>query len=63
LTGIRRAVSQRNDIRFKLTPEDIVANNFKISKHTIDVAGFNIPTVSRSFSNSWNPRNHGLEIL
>lgn len=40
----RRAVQGRRDIRFKVNPGDVVATNFKISKHTIDLTDFKIPT-------------------
>jgi len=40
----RKALRGRRDLRFKVAPDDVVATNFRISRHTIDVAGFNIPT-------------------
>ncbi len=40
----RRANQGRRDIRFKLNTDDVVATNFKISKHTIDLTNFKIPT-------------------
>ncbi len=40
----RRATSGRRDLRFKVAPDDVVATNFRVSKHTIDVSGLNIPT-------------------
>ena len=43
IKGARRAMEGRKDLRFKLDGE-AVATNFKISKHTIDVSRFNIPT-------------------
>ncbi len=43
ITG-RRALQGRRDIRFKVTPEEVVATNFKISKHTVDISNLNIPT-------------------
>jgi hypothetical protein len=43
IKGARRAIEGRKDLRFKLEGE-AVATNFKISKHTIDVSRFNIPT-------------------
>ncbi len=43
ITG-RRALQGRRDIRFKVSPEEVVATNFKISKHTIDISNLKIPT-------------------
>jgi len=40
----RRAMRGRRDLRFKVAPDDVVATNFRISRHTIDVSSFNIPT-------------------
>ena len=42
--GGRRALRGRRDLRFKVDIDEVVATNFRISRHTIDVAGFNIPT-------------------
>lgn len=44
VTGCRKAVRGRRDLRFKVAPEDVVATNFKVSKHTVDVTALNIPT-------------------
>lgn len=40
----RRALRGRRDLRFKVAPDEVVATNFKVSKHTIDLTGLNIPT-------------------
>ena len=40
----RRAVKGRRDLRFKVAVDEVSATNFRVSKHTIDVSGFNIPT-------------------
>ncbi len=40
----RRAMHGRRDLRFKVAPDEVVATNFRISKHTIDVSSFTIPT-------------------
>ncbi len=40
----RRAMHGRRDLRFKVAPDDVVATNFRISKHTIDVSSLTIPT-------------------
>jgi hypothetical protein len=44
VNGCRKAVRGRRDLRFKVAPEDVVATNFKVSKHTVDVTALNIPT-------------------
>jgi hypothetical protein len=40
----RRAMRGRRDLRFKVAPDDVVATNFRISRHTIDVSSLSIPT-------------------
>lgn len=44
ITSARRATEGRRDLRFKINKGDAVATNFRVSKHTIDVGRFNIPT-------------------
>ena len=44
VNSCRKAVRGRRDLRFKVAPEDVVATNFKVSKHTVDVTALNIPT-------------------
>lgn len=44
IKSARRALRGRRDLRFKVAPDDVVATNFRISRHTIDVSSFNIPT-------------------
>lgn len=40
----RRATTGRRDLRFKVSPDQVVATNFKVSKHSIDLTGFKMPT-------------------
>jgi hypothetical protein len=44
IKGARRAVEGRSDLRFKINDGAAVATNFRVSKHTIEVSRFNIPT-------------------
>jgi hypothetical protein len=44
IINARRATQGRRDLRFKVEPEQVTATNFKISKSTIDVADFTVPT-------------------
>jgi hypothetical protein len=56
----RRATKGRRDLRFKVTPEEVVATNFKISKHTIDVTNFNIPTSIKVVLDQFQSSNSSL---
>ncbi|MGQ9843337.1 MAG: DUF1577 domain-containing protein [Spirochaetota bacterium] len=40
----RKAAQGRRDLRFKMNPEKVVATNFRVSKHTIDIRNYSIPT-------------------
>ncbi len=42
--GCYKAVRGRRDLRFKVEPDEVVATNFKVSKHTIDISALVIPT-------------------
>lgn len=44
IKSARRATEGRRDLRFKLAQGDAVATNFRVSKHTIDLSKFSIPT-------------------
>jgi hypothetical protein len=44
IKGGRKATTTRSDIRFKVNSDDVIATNFRISKYTIDVTTFTIPT-------------------
>lgn len=44
IKSARRATEGRRDLRFKINQGDAVATNFRVSKHTIDLTRFNVPT-------------------
>ncbi len=44
IVSARRATEGRRDLRFKVNKGEAVATNFRVSKHTIDVSRFSIPT-------------------
>ncbi|HSV97682.1 MAG TPA: DUF1577 domain-containing protein [Spirochaetota bacterium] len=44
IVSMRKASRGRRDLRFRVGPEKVTATNFKISKHTIDITSFTIPT-------------------
>lgn len=44
IVSAKRATEGRRDLRFKVNKGDAVATNFRVSKHTIDVSRFSIPT-------------------
>ena len=60
---VKRAASIRKEIRFKVTPEEVVATNFKISKQTIDISGYNIPTGIKVLLDQFQSQNSRLSDL
>lgn len=44
IASARRATEGRRDLRFRISPDDAVATNFRVSKHTIEINKFSIPT-------------------
>lgn len=44
VVSARKAAYGRRDLRFKMNPEKVVATNFRVSKHTIDIRNYSIPT-------------------
>ena len=59
----RRAVNGRRDLRFKVDPEKVVATNFKISMHTIDVTGFKMPTSIKVVLDQFHSTNSKLSDI
>jgi len=44
IVSVRKAAHGRRDLRFRLDIEKVVATNFRVSKHTIDIRNYSIPT-------------------
>lgn len=60
IRGGRKAVRGRRHIRFRVAPDEAVASNFKVSKHTIDLSGFNIPTGIKVILEQFQSQNQQL---
>jgi hypothetical protein len=56
----RKATTGRADIRFKVNSDDVIATNFRISKHTIDVSMFTIPTGIKVILDQFEVQNRSL---
>lgn len=44
IKSARRAMHGRRDLRFRLPQDEVVATNFRVSKHTIEISTYKIPT-------------------
>jgi hypothetical protein len=60
ITNARRAVEVRKELRIKVNPEQVLATNFIISKHTIDVTSYNIPTSIKVLLEQFHSQNSSL---
>jgi hypothetical protein len=60
---VRRAATMRKEIRFKLSPTDVVAANFKLSKYTIDITNFKMPTGIKVLLDQFESRNSALSDI
>ena len=56
----RKATTGRADIRFKVNDGDVITTNFRISKHTIDVSMFTIPTGIKVILDQFEVQNRSL---
>jgi hypothetical protein len=57
---LKKAENIRKEIRFKTSPENVSSTNFKISKQTIDVSGYNIPTSIKVLLDQFESQNSRL---
>ena len=60
---LKKAETIRKDIRFKVSSEEVTATNFKISKQTIDVSGYNIPTSIKVLLDQFESKNSKLSDI
>jgi len=60
IRGGRKGTTGRADIRFKVNSDDVIATNFRISKHTIDVTMFNVPTGIKVILDQFEAQNRSM---
>lgn len=63
VTGMKKAMVGRRDLRFKMSAEKVVATNFKISKHTIEISDFKIPTTIKVVIDQFQNQNAKLSDI
>ncbi len=63
IESLRKALKGRRDLRFKMTPEKVIGTNFKISKHTIDISDFKIPTSIKVLIDQFQTQNAKLSDI
>jgi hypothetical protein len=60
IKGGRCATTGRADIRFKVNSDDVIATNFRVSKHTIDVTMFTVPTGIKVILDQFEAQNRSI---
>ncbi len=60
INNAKRATEVRKELRLKVKPEQVFASNFIISKHTIDVTSYNIPTSIKVLLEQFHSQNAHL---
>ncbi len=60
---VKRAKRVRKEPRFRISSEKVIATNFKISKHTIDVSTYNIPTSIKVLLDQFQSHNANLSDI
>lgn len=59
----KRAMSVRKELRLKLKPEQAIATNFMVSKHSIDVSKDKIPTSIKVLLDQFHSQNTGVSDI
>ncbi|MBN2039993.1 MAG: DUF1577 domain-containing protein [Spirochaetes bacterium] len=56
----KRAISVRKELRLKVKAEQVIASNFMVSKHSIDVSNYKIPTSIKVLLDQFHSQNTNL---
>jgi hypothetical protein len=59
----KRAVEVRKELRLKVKPEQVIATNFIVSKHAIDVSNYKIPTTIKVLLDQFHSENSNLSDI
>lgn len=57
IKSARRASHGRRDLRFKVAEDEVYATNFKVSKHSIDLSTYKIPTSIKVVLDQFHSQN------
>jgi hypothetical protein len=59
----KRASDVRKELRLKVNPEQVIASNFIVSKHAIDVTNYKIPTTIKVLLDQFHSENSHLSDI
>lgn len=60
---LKRAIEVRKELRLRVKPEQVLASNFIVSKHTIDVTNYRIPTSIKVLLDQFHTQNIHLSDI
>ncbi len=60
---VQKAVQGRRELRFKLTSDQAVATNFRVSRQALDIGFFTIPTSIKVVLDQFHSSNSGLSDI
>ncbi len=63
IKSARRATRGRRDLRFKVAPDEVVATNFKVSRHMIGITSYNIPTSIKVVLDQFQNKNSKISDI
>lgn len=59
----QRAADVRKELRLKVNPEQVMASNFIVSKHAIDISNYKIPTTIKVLLDQFHNENYNFSDI
>ncbi|HPS57512.1 MAG TPA: DUF1577 domain-containing protein [Spirochaetota bacterium] len=63
ITGVQKAVHGRKNLRFKITSDQAVATNFRVSRQALDIGLFTIPTGIKVLLDQFQSSNSNMSDI
>ncbi len=63
IKSLKRAVDVRKELRLKVKSDQVIASNFIVSKHAIDVSNYKIPTTIKVLLDQFHSENSHLSDI
>ena len=63
IKNLKRAAEVRKELRLKVNPEQVIAGNFMVSRHAIDVSSYKVPTTIKVLLDQFHSENSQLSDI
>ena len=63
IKNLKRAADVRKELRLKVNPEQVIASNFMVSRHAIDVSSYKVPTTIKVLLDQFHSENSQLSDI